>query len=206
MSNFILLGAKGTIKTSSFGDLADGVEAALGKALKRAKAPQLIGSWNYQKYKLFLYGYKEGRAGTENKNELPPPHDSVILFGDCCVVASLEKKVDSPDPFTVDQYKKFYNTKFGGFEDIQEKFLATGEGKEEDEEEEEEDEEEEDIEEDYEDDGVEDDEDGEVLEEEDEVEGEEEEKPMLKIKPTSGFRKIAKWMHAAELEPETYVL
>lgn len=206
MSNFILLGAKGTIKATSFGDIADGVEVALGKTLKRAKAPQLIGSWTWQKYKLFLYGYKEGRAGTENKNELPPPNDSVILFGDCCVVASLDKKVDSPSPFTVDQYKKFYNTKFGGFEDIQEgvKGGSAADGEDEDDEEEEE-EDEDDIEEEYEDDGVEDDEEGEVLEEED-VEEEEEEKPMLKIKPTAGFRKIAKWMHAAELEPETYVL
>jgi hypothetical protein len=205
MSNFILLGAKGTIKATLFGDLTDGVEAGLGKVLKRAKAPQLIGSWNYQKYKLFLYGYKEGRAGTENKNELPPPHDSVILFGDCCVVASLEKKADSPAAFTVDQYKKFYNTKFGGFEDIQEKVGGGSAADGDEDEEEEEEEDEEDIEEDYEDDGVEDDEEGDVLEEEEE-EGEEEEKPMLKIKPTAGFRKIAKWMHAAELEPETYVL
>lgn len=196
MSSFILLTAKGAIKSCALEDLTDGVEQALGKSLKRAKNPQLAGSWTWQKYKLFLYGYKEGRAGTENKHELPPPNDSLILFGDCCIVASLDKSSSKPADFSVDQYKKFYNTKFGGFEDLAEK-------EDEDDEEEEEEDEEDDIEEEYEDDGIEDDEDGEVIEEEEE---EEEEKPTLRVKASSGFKKIAKWMYAAELETEPYVL
>ena len=190
MSSFILLSAKGAIKSCSDA-LGDSIEQALGKALKRAKPPQLIGSWTWLKYKLFLYGYKEGRAGTENKHELPPPNDEVQLFSDACIVASLEKSPEKSCPFSVEQYKKFYNTKFGGLEE------EDGE-----EEEEEEDEEEEDFDEDYDEDGVDEEEDGDVVEEEEE----EEERPVLKIKPSAGFKKIAKWMHSPELKPEEYVL
>ena len=197
MSSFILLNAKGAIKSVAIDDMSAGADQALGKALKRAKPPQLIGSWTWQKYKLFLYGYKEGRAGTENKHELPPPNDEALLFGDACVIASLEKSAEKPALFTVEQYKKFYNTKFGGFDDIVEK----AEEDDEDDEEEEEDEED-DIEEDYEDDGVEDEEDGEVIEEEEE----EEQRPTLRIKPSAGFKKIAKWMHSPELTADAYVL
>ena len=137
MSSFIVLGAKGTIKQSTL-DADSNTEDSLKKYLKRTKAPTLIGSWTWQKYKLFLYGFKEGRAGTENKHELPPPHDEVLLFGDACVVATLVKSSTKPCSFTTDQYKNFYNVKFGGFEDI--------DGDEEDDNEEEEEDEEEDNE------------------------------------------------------------
>ena len=198
MSSFILLTAKGAIKLSTLDDLSNGVEAALCKSLKRAKAPALVGSWTWQKYKLFLYGYKDGRSGTENKNELPPPHDSLVLFGDCCVIASLDKSAEKPAQFTVEQYKKFYNVRFGGQEDPDDK-----DKEDEDEEEEEEEEDDDEVEEDYDDDGVEEDDDGEVIEEEEE---EEEQKPTLRVKASAGFKKIAKWMYSAELEAEPYVL
>ena len=198
MSSFILLGAKGEFKGANLGDVSKvGIEAALGKALKRAKPPTAVGTYVWQKYKLFLYGYKEGRAGTENKHELPPPHDEILLFGDACLVASLDKSADKPAPFTVDQYKKFYNQKLGGFEDI----AADEEDEEEEEEEEEEDE---DFEEEEE--GVEE-ADAEVVGVEEEEEEEEEEiRPTLRIKSSGGFKKIAKWMLAPELQKEAYPL
>lgn len=199
MSSFILLSAKGDIKSGTLGDVAKlgGIEAALSKALKRAKAPTLIGSWTWQKFKLFLYGFKEGRAGTENKHELPPPHDELLLFGDACIVASLEKSAEKPTTISVDMYKKFYNSKFGGFEDLGD------EDSDDDDEEEEEEEEEEDY---VEGDDEEEEEDEEVLGEEEEEE-EEQAKPTLLVK-TSGstFKKIAKWMHAQPLQKEEYPL
>ena len=200
MSSFIVLGAKGTIKQASLEE-GSNTDESLKKYLKRTKAPTLVGSWNWQKYKLFLYGYKEGRAGTENKHELPPPHDEVLLFGDVCIVASLTKNQNMLSSFTTEQYKKFYNTKFGGFEDID------GENVNDD-----------DDENDCDDDG---DEDADVEEEEEEQleddeeeadeaigieEEEEERRPVLKIKQSGGFKKIAKWMHNAELEEEKYPL
>jgi hypothetical protein len=196
MSSFILLSAKGETKV---GTLATGaVESALSKALKRAKAPELIGSYTWLKYTLFLYGYKEGRAGTENKHELPPPYDETLLFSDACLVASLEKNAEKPASFTIEQYKKFYNTKFGGFDDVEDQ---------EEEEEEEEDEEDEEEEEFDDEQGAEDEEiDDAVNHEVEDEEADLDLRPTLCIKSSGGFKKIAKWMYAPELKAEEYRL
>jgi len=199
MSSFIVLAAKGEVKGATLGDIAEGgVEAAISKTLKRAKAPSLIGSWSWQKYTLFLYGYKEGRKGTENTHELLAPHDEVVLFGDAVIIASMTKSAESPTPFGPDNYKKFYNSKGGG--DIAD---ADEEDDEEDEEDELDDDEEE---EDYEEEEVGDEEEGaaDVVGMDDEEE--EDVRPMLRIKSSVGFKKIAKWMHSPELSAEDYVL
>ena len=198
MSSFVILSAKGDVKQGKFaGDIGEEIEAEIAKVLKRAKAPVLIGSWSWLKYKLYLYGYKEGRVGTENQHELLAPHNEVVLFGDAIVVASLDKSLVKPVAFTSELYKKFYNSK-------EELGAAAGDDDEDDEADEEEDEEEEEEEEEeYDDEGVE--EDG--LEDEGLLEDEEEEvRPMLRIKSSSGFKKIAKWVHAPELTQEEYVL
>jgi hypothetical protein len=189
-SSFLVLTAKGDFKNGGLGEIKDDIEGAIGKALKRAKPPAFIGSWNWQKYKLYLYGYKEGRAGTENKHEIHEPFDDVILFGDAVLIASLEKNPCKPAPFTQDLYKRFYNDDKGDDEEEEEEIEM-------DEIEEEEDEYEE------EDEGVEEDDDTGVLDAEEE---EEEIRPMLRIKSASGFKKIAKWMHSPELVAEEYLL
>lgn len=195
MSSFILLTAKGVAKQAKLGDLSEGIEAALGKVLKRAKGPGLVGSWTWMKYKLYLFGYKEGRSGTENKNELAAPYDEEVLYGDACVVASLEKSASKPAEFTADQYKKFYNSKFSQEDDDEEDEIGGDEEEEED-----------DYEEEEEDEGVDDEEEEEQIigeEEEEEIEGL---RPVLLVKPSAGFKKIAKWMHQPELQAEEYVL
>jgi hypothetical protein len=198
MSSFVILSAKGDVKQGKFaGDIGEEIETEIAKVLKRAKAPVLIGSWSWLKYKLYLYGYKEGRVGTENQHELLAPHNEVVLFGDAIVVASLDKSLVKPVAFTSELYKKFYNSK-------EELGAVAGDDDEDDDaEEEEEDEEEEEEEEEYDDEGVE--EDG--LEDEGLLDDDEEEvRPMLRIKSSSGFKKIAKWVHAPELTQEEYVL
>lgn len=57
-----------------------------------------------------------GKAGTENKYELPPPIDQTLYFGSIAIVA-----FDSDDEFidlTDETWKKVYEHMFGGFEDI----------------------------------------------------------------------------------------
>ena len=193
MSSFIVLSAKGTVRVSTI-DGSDDVEAGLAKALKRAKGPVLIGSWNWQKMRLTLHGYKEGRAGTENKHELPTPFDTTVLFGDACVVATLEKGGSTLINLSAEHWKRFYNTKCGEDEGADE----------EEEEEEEEGEEEEEFEEEE---GVEEEEAEGCLDLGEVVEEEEEEVPIQKAKVAGVlFKKIPKWMHVAELTPEPYLL
>jgi len=196
MSSFIVLTAKGSVKVSTL-DTSTEVEVGIAKAFKRAKGPLLVGSWSWQKMRLSLYGYKEGRAGTENKHELPAPFDSTVLFGDACIVASLEKGGSTVVNLSADLWKRFYNSKSGAFEEGEEE---DDDEEEEDEDEDQEEELEDDIDEEEVDDGI---VTGEV-EEEDEAE---DEMPVLKSKVVGvAFKKIPKWMHVAELVPDEYVL
>jgi len=87
--------------------------------LKRKTEPEIIGEYEYGSLRLTLIGYREGKAGSENKHELPPPMDDQLFFGDILVVASkIDKDWKTPVPFTLEQYEKFYSKQFGGFEDI----------------------------------------------------------------------------------------
>lgn len=86
---------------------------------KKKSEPELIGNYTYKNIYLTLFGYLTGKAGTENKHELPPPHDSTLAFGDIVLVAS---KSDNPFnnniAFKVEEYELFYSRAFGGFEDL----------------------------------------------------------------------------------------
>lgn len=204
MSSFIILAAKGEVKSSILNVGEGTVPAAISKALKRAKAPELVGTWSWQKCTLFLYGYKEGRAGTENKHDLLAPHDEVTLFGDAVIIASNDKSVEAGiTSFTADQYKKFYNSKGGGdiadADEVDDDDIGQSDD--------EDDELGQSEEEDYEEEVAAEDEEG--LAEDvaaDDDEEAEDVRPMLRIKSSAGFKKIAKWMHAPELSPEEYVL
>lgn len=141
---------------------------AVAKVLRKKKAAELIGSWKPKGGgQLQLWGWREGKAGTENKHELPPPHDEVLLFGDAVVVlVTAGTAVD----FTAEAWATFYDDAFGGFEELGDK-----DSDEEDEEDEEDDVEAEEDEGDAdEDDEGEEDEDGEDDAEEEEEEEEDE--------------------------------
>jgi DNA-directed RNA polymerase subunit M/transcription elongation factor TFIIS len=176
-------------------------EANILTLFKKKTEPKQIGTYDYGQYKLTIFGYKEGRAGTENKHELPPPLENQICFGDMILIAS--KKSTSwtkPVTFTTEQYEKFYNKAFGGFDDID---SEDSESDEEDEEAEdldyeEEKEEEAEVEEEEEKDEEEDEEEEEEEDEEEEVEhfeGEnEDEAPQIvkKKKATTSKKKTTK--------------
>ena len=186
----VVLQTKGDTKQSKIeitGDIDDEVPTRVAKILRKTKLPLKIGTWDYQKMKLELWGYKEGRAGTENKHELPPPVDSVLIFGDAVLVATNE--IGEPLNFTTAQYTKFYTAIFQGFESLDE-------DEDEDDEEEEEEEEEEEV--------LEEEEETEVVEVEVEEEEIPEVKPVAKVYASARNKKIPKWAMASELEAEEY--
>jgi len=66
-----------------------------------------------------LYGKKEGRAGFENKYELPPPADKVLLFNSFALVKyTLKNKEMCLETLNVGLWKKYYETLMGGFDDV----------------------------------------------------------------------------------------
>lgn len=109
MVQVVILAAKGDFKVGKVGAKPSAV--ALAKALRKTKEPNFEGSYAWKDTTITIWGWTEGKAGTENKHELPPPHDKVLLFGD--VIAAVPK-----GDLTIEQWKEFYNKAFKGFEDL----------------------------------------------------------------------------------------
>jgi DNA-directed RNA polymerase subunit M/transcription elongation factor TFIIS len=91
---------------------------SIQKYLKKKTLPELMGTYIYGELLINVIGYKEGKVGTENKHELPPPIDKEILFGDAIAFACNKNAPKIPIPFTGDEYQIFYNRQFEGFEDL----------------------------------------------------------------------------------------
>ena len=167
MVQVVILSANGehrTLKTAAF-TAGSATGTTVAKAVRKTKPATVISTYTYKDQVITVWGWTDGKAGTENKHELPPDEDGTeapLLFGDAIAVSST-------GDFTDDQYSAFYEEAFGGFDNADSSDSSEDEGdeEEEDEEEEEEEEEGEEDEEKEEDDG----EDGDADEED---EGEEE--------------------------------
>ena len=185
----VILQPKGTTRNAVFPAGGAVTAETVGTILRRATPPELIGTFKWNGHIVHLFAYKTGKAGTENKHELPPPHDTVLLFGEAVLVAT---KAGAAVSFGTADYTKFYNESFGGFEDLG---SEDTEGEEDDEEDEEEEEEEE--------------EDVEKEEEEGEFE-EEEEEPVIVVakvvKAKRGVKKAPNYYTQGELVAEEYTL
>jgi hypothetical protein len=68
------------------------------------------------KYKVEVWSKKEGKAGSENKYDLPPPVDKELYFGTMALVA-YNMKGEFVD-LDVELWNKIYEHLFGGFEDL----------------------------------------------------------------------------------------
>jgi DNA-directed RNA polymerase subunit M/transcription elongation factor TFIIS len=87
--------------------------------LKKKETPEILGVYRYKTFNLTLFGYTSGKAGNENKHELPPPLDSNLCFGDIILIASLHPAdYTKPTSFKSEEYETFYTKAFGGFEDL----------------------------------------------------------------------------------------
>ena len=89
--------------------------------LKRKDAPEMLTPYQFKDLTLFVFASTDGKAGTENKHELPPPHDAILLFGDVLIVASKDKdSFSKPVTFKAEDYEAFYTRAFGGFDETEE--------------------------------------------------------------------------------------
>jgi DNA-directed RNA polymerase subunit M/transcription elongation factor TFIIS len=178
----LLLTPKGEVNEAKLPLDANGLTlASIQTLLKSKKTPEILGTYSYKGKYIFLFGHSEGRAGTENKHELPPPYDSNLYFGPILMVLSMKKdSYSNPISFTPEEYEEFYTQAFEGFDSLEEEEDEEEEEEEEDEEEEEKEEEDqqdekEKDEETKEEEEVEEEEEEEVEEEEDQVEEEQDE-------------------------------
>lgn len=68
-----------------------------------------------------VFAKDKGRSGSENKYELPPPVDSELYFGSILLVMHDEKDEYNKDDLvdmTEEDWDKFYDKLYGGFEDL----------------------------------------------------------------------------------------
>ena len=64
-----------------------------------------------------LWAKSDGRAGSENKYDFPPPVDNALFFSTCCLVA---KRVDAGTSVDVEpeEWARLYEKLFGGFHNL----------------------------------------------------------------------------------------
>ena len=80
--------------------------------------------WNAKydgkKYFVEVYAKTDGRAGSENKYDFPPPIDNALFFGNCALIAYLKQENGTKlyTDLSVPLWKKVYEKLFGGFEDL----------------------------------------------------------------------------------------
>jgi DNA-directed RNA polymerase subunit M/transcription elongation factor TFIIS len=106
----VLLSTKGECRKINIPLTADGALSMeiIQKYLKKKEQPEVVCQYEYDNKVFFLFGYKKGKKGTENKTELPPPYTGTALFGDIIIITSLNHTWDSPIPCTTEQWNSFY--------------------------------------------------------------------------------------------------
>ena len=76
---------------------------------------QLIYTWNLENnMNINIYGWKNGSYDIVNKHELPAPLEYTLLYGDIIFLMKVDSSFVN---FTSNDYNKFYEDMFGGFDD-----------------------------------------------------------------------------------------
>lgn len=116
----LVLTAKSDVKVAKLTSQETTLQLSdIQKYLKKKSGVSLLGKYSLKGTTLYLFGCKDGKAGTENKHELPPPLDTDLYFGDIVLIASKHSNSYSiPIPFTSQEYENFYTKMFEGFEDV----------------------------------------------------------------------------------------
>jgi hypothetical protein len=112
----IVVDKNGTLKEHNIkGDLNPDEFYKIVK-LKNARDFDNEASWEVdaldKTYNISLFAKSSGRAGQENKYEMPPPVDEILYFGKCLLVNE-----DGTD-LTINMWNVIYEVLLGGFEDI----------------------------------------------------------------------------------------
>lgn len=121
MTQIILIEKNGNIKQSLTKDISR--ETLYKKCgLKKPDGFEKRTVWNVKINKenvmIELWAKTEGKAGMENKTELPPPIDEELYFGTCIAIRCNEnKKIIN---LTTDVWNKANEILFGTFDDLEE--------------------------------------------------------------------------------------
>ena len=114
----VTLLVKGETKKTKLKEVKDKTPLTLEslQTIVKKKTPiEELGTYKNGHLRLSLFGYTTGKAGTENKHDLPPPLNEMEYFGDILIVAWREGTAwQTPVNFTPDDYEKFYQNALSG--------------------------------------------------------------------------------------------
>jgi len=134
----VTISTKGDVKKANLPHNEDGEITldAIQKYFRKKETPEEIARYSHNDRQFIVIGYKKGKAGTENKYDLPAPFGKQPKFGDMIVLQVNEGQnwADNSLPMTPEQWKDFVENEADDDDE-------SGDGKEADDEEEDEDEE-----------------------------------------------------------------
>lgn len=119
MVKVVIINKTGVIKESN---LKKFTKADLYKkcGFRKDKDFKMRAKWKMNDGHVEIYAKGNGRAGSENKYDLPPPIDSDLFFGNMIAVFynGDELNEDTIQNLTTVDWKKLYEKLFGGFDDL----------------------------------------------------------------------------------------
>jgi len=116
MTNIVLVQKTGTLKQLAAKDVTrEGLYKKCG--FKKSDGFELRTTFKIGDEYVELWAKDQGKANTENKYDMPPPVDTALYFGTCCLFKTNEAG-ESIEGLTVKEWEKMYETLFGGFEDL----------------------------------------------------------------------------------------
>jgi len=121
--SIIIVEKSGSLKILSVKDYKED-ELYKKCGFKKADNFLLQTEWNVklqgQKYTISMYGKLDGKAGSENKYDFPPPIDTKLFFGSCVLIGYIRDDTGNRSLFnlTLELWEKIYEKLFGGFEDL----------------------------------------------------------------------------------------
>jgi hypothetical protein len=121
--SIIIVDKSGTLKCSTVKEYNEN-DLYKKCGFKKAEGFEMQTQWNVKmngnKYIVSMYAKSDGKAGSENKYDFPPPVDTKLFFGSCALVAG--RKMEDGNVMLVDLnetlWEQMYEKLFGGFEDL----------------------------------------------------------------------------------------
>lgn len=121
MTSIILVESNGTLKQSKVKDVTfDNLYKKCGFRVAEHFAKRT--TWNVpigeDTASIELWSKNDGKAGSENKYDFPPPIDTALYFGTCVLIRVDE--TESIVNLSTEVWNKAYEFLFGGFDDLDE--------------------------------------------------------------------------------------
>lgn len=120
MVKVVVVNKHGQLKESSLKS-SERSELYKKAGLKKGDGFEHRTSWSQTlsgtKVEVELWAKEEGKAGSENKYDFPPPVDTTLYFGSC-VLLRRDPHDQTPQDLTIDMWTRMYEKLFGGFEDL----------------------------------------------------------------------------------------